>query len=110
MSQPQNCGVWHNETSGAIYSPQAGLQHTHCPFSVDDGEALTSHSLLEWSVSAMSNLQMTTDVLMRGLIKPHKWKRPILSQFHDGYVTHVRQFRYGQERNEWVPPGKGIYF
>ena len=28
-SQPQMCCVWHIETSDAICSPQAGLQHTH---------------------------------------------------------------------------------
>ena len=42
---------------------------------------LGSYSLLEWSVSAMSSLQMITDVRVRGLIKPHKWKCPILCQF-----------------------------
>ena len=51
-----------------ICSPQAGLQHTHCPFPVDDGEALASQSLLEWSVSTRSSLQVFTDVQMRGLI------------------------------------------
>ena len=49
----------------------------------------------------MSSLQVITDVQMRGLIKPHKWKCPIVSQFHKGYVTHARQFRYGQERRQW---------
>ena len=56
------------------------VKHSHWPFSVDDGEALTSYSLLEWSVSAMSSLQVIGDVQMRGLIKPHKWKCPVLSQ------------------------------
>ena len=55
--------------SGTICSPQAGLHHTRCPFPVDDGEALAaSQSLLEWSVSTMSSLQVFTDVQMRGLI------------------------------------------
>ena len=76
------CCVWHIETSGTLCSAQAGSQHTHCPVSVDDGEALASCSLLEWSVSAMSSLHVITDVQMCGLIKPHKWKCPILSQFH----------------------------
>ena len=58
MSQPQNSCVWHIETSAIICSPQAGLQHTHCPLSVDDGEALASHSLLDRSVSAMSSTQV----------------------------------------------------
>ena len=47
---------------------------THCPFSVDDGKALASYALLEWSVFAMSMLQVITDFQVRGLIKPHKWK------------------------------------
>ena len=34
--------VWHIDTPGAIGSHQAGLQHTHCPFSVDDCETLAS--------------------------------------------------------------------
>ena len=62
--------MWHIETSGAICSPQAGLQHSHCPFSVDDGETLVSYSLLEWSVSAMSSLGVIIDVRMRGLLNP----------------------------------------
>ena len=70
---------WHIEQSGAMCSPQAGLQHTHCSFSVEDGEALASYSLLELNVSAMSSLQVITDVQMRGLINIHKWKYPILS-------------------------------
>ena len=82
MSQPQHCYVWRIETSGAICHPQASLQLTHCPFPVDDGEALASYSLMRWSVSAMSSLHMITDVQMRGLIKSHKWKCPILSQFY----------------------------
>ena len=49
----------------------------------------------------MSSLQVITDVQMRGLIKPHKWKYPILSQFHEGYVTHVWQFRYRQGCRQW---------
>ena len=69
---------WHIEQSGAMCSPQAGLQHTHCSFSVEDGEALVSYSLLEWNVSAMSSLQVITDLQMRGLIKLHKWKFHIL--------------------------------
>ena len=101
MSQPQNCCVWRIETSGAICTPQIGLQHIHCPLFVDDGYALTSYSLLEWSVSAMSSLHLITDVQMRGLIKPHKWKCPIMSQFHEGYVIHVWHFRHGEERGEW---------
>ena len=44
----------------------------------------------------MSSLQVIADVQMRGLIKPHKWKCPILCQFHEVYVIHVWQFRYGQ--------------
>ena len=59
----------------------AGLHHTHCSLSVDDGEALASYSLLKRSVSTMSILHVITDVQMRGLIKPHKWKRSILNQF-----------------------------
>ena len=78
MSQLQTCCVRHIETSGVICSPQAGLQYTHCPFSVDDGEALASYSLLKWSVSAMSSLQVIIDVQKRGLIWPHKWKCIIL--------------------------------
>ena len=31
----------------AMSSPQADLQHAHLPFSVDDGETLSSYSLLE---------------------------------------------------------------
>ena len=49
----------------------------------------------------MSSLQVITDIQMRGLIKPHWWKCPILSQFHKGYLIHAWQFRYGQERREW---------
>ena len=63
--------VWHIETFGAICSPQAGLQHIQCPFSANDVEALTTHSLLEWSLSAMSMLQVITDAQMRGLITPN---------------------------------------
>ena len=74
ISQPQSCCVWHIEASDTICSPQAGLQHTHCPFSVDDGEALASYSLLEWGVFAMPSLQMITVGQMYGLMKPHKWK------------------------------------
>ena len=70
-----------------------GLQHTHCPFSVDDGEAPASYPLLEWSVSAISSLDVIADVQMRGLIYPHKCNCPILSQFHDGYVIYVWHFR-----------------
>ena len=95
MSQPHNCCVWPIETCDAICSPQAGLLHTYCPFSVDDGEALGNYSLLEWSASAMSSLQMITYVQIFGLIKPHKGKCPILRQFHEGYVIYVWQFRCG---------------
>ena len=42
VSTTEYCCVWHIETSGAICRPQDGL-HTHCPFSVDDGEALASY-------------------------------------------------------------------
>ena len=49
----------------------------------------------------MSSLQVITDILMGGLIKPHKWKCSILSQFHEGYVIHAWQVRYGQERKQW---------
>ena len=66
MSQPQNC--CHIETSGAICTPQVGLQHTQSPFSVDEDDALASYYLLEWSVSAISSLQMITNVQMHGLI------------------------------------------
>ena len=59
------------ETSGTICSPQAGLQHTHCPFSADDGEALASYSLLKWSISEMFSLHVITNVQTRGSIKPH---------------------------------------
>ena len=72
MPQPQDCYVWHTETSGTISSPQAGSQHTHCPFSVDNGEALESYSLLERHVSAMSSLQVITDVQMGRLFTLHK--------------------------------------
>ena len=43
----------------------------------------------------------------------YKWKCPILSQFHDGYVINDWHFRYGQGRRQWewrkwtVPPLKG---
>ena len=77
------------------------LQPTECPISVDDGEALASLSLLEWSVSAITRLQVIADVQIYGLIKPHKWKCPTLSQFHEGYVIDVWQFRYGHERRQW---------
>ena len=60
LSQPHNCSVWHIELSCAICSPQAALQHTHCPFSVDDSEALASHSLLKWSVATLSSLHVIT--------------------------------------------------
>ena len=49
----------------------------------------------------MSSLQEITDVQMRGLIKPHKWKCPILCKFHEGYVIHVWQFRYCHKRRQW---------
>ena len=100
MSQPENCCVWHIETSDAICIPLVGLQHTHCPFSVDDSEALASYSLLEWSVSTMSSLQVITDVQMHVLIKLHKWKCPILGQLHENFVNHIWQFWYGQERRK----------
>ena len=61
MSQPQNCCLWHIETSGAICSPQADLQDTNCTLSVHDGEAIALYFLLEWSVSAMSSLQAIID-------------------------------------------------
>ena len=93
--------MWRILTSDTICSPQAGLQYTHCRFSVDDGEALASYFLLELGVSAMSSSQVITNVQMRGLIKPHKWKCPILSQFNGGYVIHIWHFRYGQERRPW---------
>ena len=78
------------------------MQHNHGPFSVDDGETLESYSLSEGSVSVMSSLQVFTDVQMRGLIKPHKWKCLILSQFHEGYVSHAWQFRYGPPFTDMV--------
>ena len=53
------------------------------------------------SVSAMSSLHVITDVQMRGWIKLWKWKCPILSQIHDGYVIHVWHLRYGQELRQW---------
>ena len=90
-----------HKIAGAICSPQAGLHHTHCPFSVDDGVAPASHSLWEWSVSTMPSLQVITDVQMRGLTEPHMWKWSILSQFHKGYVIHVWLFRCGQELRKW---------
>ena len=46
----------------------------------------------------MSSLHVVTDVQMRGLIKPHKWKYPILSKCPEGYVNHVWYFWYGQEQ------------
>ena len=98
MFQPENC-VWHIETSGAICSPQAGLQHPNCPFSVNDGEALESYSLREWSFSVISSLQVIIDIQICGLIKPHKC--PILCQFPNSYVIYVWQFRYGQKRRQW---------
>ena len=49
----------------------------------------------------MFSLQVITDVQMRGLIKPNKWKWSILSQFHKGYVIHIWKFRYGQECRQW---------
>ena len=49
----------------------------------------------------MSSLQVITVIQMRGLTKPHKCQCPILSQFHEGYVIHVWQLRYGQERGQW---------
>ena len=60
-----------------------------------------SYSLLEWSVSAISSLHVITDVQLHGLIKPHRWKCPILSEFHQGYMIHVWHFQYGQERGQW---------
>ena len=48
MFQPQSCCVWYIEAFGAICSPQAGFQHTHCRFSIEGDEALASYSLLEW--------------------------------------------------------------
>ena len=94
LSQLQNCFLGH--TSGAICSTQVGLQYFHCPFSDEDVDTLVSYSLLERSVFSMSSVQGIIDVQcvqMRGLIKPHKWKCPILSQFHDGCVICVWQFR-----------------
>ena len=44
----------------------------------------------------MFSLQVIPDVSMYGFIKPHKWKCPIVSQFHEGYVIHVWPFRFGQ--------------
>ena len=38
---------------------------------------------------SMSSFRLITDVQMRDFMKPHKWKCPILSQFHEGYVIHV---------------------
>ena len=99
MSQPQNWCVWHIETSGA--SPQVGLQHTHRPFFVDDGEAPAKYSLFKWSIPALSSLHVITDVQMYGLIKPHEWKCTILRQFHEGDVIHIWPFRYDQERRQW---------
>ena len=49
----------------------------------------------------MTRMQVITDAQMLVLIHPLKWKRPILSQFHEDYVMHVRQFRYGQGRRQW---------
>ena len=63
--------------------------------------ALASYSLMERSVSAMSSLRVIIDVQMRGLIKPHYWNCPILSQFREIYVIHVWLFRYGQEQRQW---------
>ena len=69
-----------------------------------------------WKVSTMSSQQVIRDVQMRGLIKPHKWKCPVLSQFHKSYMIHVCKFRYGQESRQWekrkwtVPPVKGGIF
>ena len=40
------------ETFAAICSPQAGLQHIHCPFSVDDGEACSLAKSLPRSCEA----------------------------------------------------------
>ena len=100
MSRPQNCCVCHIKTFVAICSPQAGLKHTDCPFSVDDDVALASDFLLERRVSAMSSLQVVKGVYVRGWIKPHKWKCPILGQFHEGYVIPVCQFRYGQGQRQ----------
>ena len=159
--------MWHIETSGNICSPQDGLQHTHCAFSVNNGEALASHygdvimsmiasqitSLMivysdadqrkhqsstslafargihrgpvnsphKWPVTqkmfpfddvimslfvgmkCSCNVQLTDDYRHSdGLIKPHKWKCPILSQFHKGYIIHIWHFRYGQECRQWV--------
>ena len=50
---------------------------------------------VELSVSVMNGLQMITVVSMLGLIQPIKWKRPILSKFHEVYIIHVWQIRYG---------------
>ena len=97
MFQPGNCRVWNIETSGAICSPQTGLQHPNCPFSVNDGETLESYSLSELSVSVIS--RVIIDIQICGLIKPHKC--PILCQFPNGYVIYVWQFRYGQKRRQW---------
>ena len=49
----------------------------------------------------MSSLQVITYVQTRDLIKPHKWKCPILSQLHEGHVFDIGQFRYGHERWQW---------
>ena len=64
----------------------------------------------------MIMLQVITGVQMRSLIKLPKWKCHILNQFYKGYVIHVRQFRYGQERKQWekkewtVPPVNMVIF
>ena len=60
MSQPHNCCVWHIETSVAICIPQTGLQHTHRPFSVDDGEMMQGPNKLFFVVCVMTNLQVIT--------------------------------------------------
>ena len=80
------------------------MQDTQCPLSVNDSETLQGPSKLffvEEDVCVMTSLHVITDVQMCGLIQPHKWKRPILDQFHEGYIIHVWQFRYRQERRQW---------
>ena len=93
------CCVWHIGSSGIICSPKADLQHTHIPFSVEDCEAQQvipcgNEVFLQWPAYT----QLRSVDQMHGLTKPHEWKCPILSQFHDDYVIHVWHFRYGQER------------
>ena len=67
----------------AICNPQAGLKHTHCPFSVDDGEGPSKSFFIgmKCEVCLQCPAYKITDVQTHCLFPPppENWKCPILS-------------------------------